>query len=77
MKNKSKIFKFTIIIYLLFVNNANAYLDPGSASLVLQGILAGIVGGIATLGIYWSRFKQFLKNMFTNRSSDRKLNKNK
>ena len=77
MKNKSKIFKFTIIIYLLFVNNANAYLDPGSASLVLQGILASIVGGIATLGIYWSRFKQFLKNMFTNRSSDRKLNKNK
>ena len=72
MKNKFIIIKFTIIIYLLFANNANAYLDPGSASLVLQGILAGIVGGIATLGIYWSRFKQFLKNIFTNQSSESK-----
>ncbi len=32
---------------LLFIRPAYAYIDPGTASIVLQGI----IGGIATLGI--------------------------
>ena len=71
------IYRFIIIFYFAFINSAYAYLDPGSASLILQGILAGIVGGIATLGIYWSRFKQFVKNLFKNKNNTSKTENKK
>ena len=64
------IYKFIIIFYFMFINSAYAYLDPGSASLIIQGILAGIVGGIATLGIYWFKFKQFFRKLFKNKNNN-------
>lgn len=38
---------------------AYAYLDPGTGSVLLQGLLAGIAGGMAILKLYWRRFKAF------------------
>ena len=35
---------------------AYAYLDPGTASLVLQGIVGAIGAGIVAIGIYWRKF---------------------
>lgn len=35
---------------------ANAYLDPGTASLVLQGIVGTVGAGIVAFGIYWRKF---------------------
>jgi len=35
---------------------AYAYLDPGTASLVLQGVLGAVGAGIVVLGMYWRRF---------------------
>ena len=57
-------FRYSIIFCFIITNSAYAYLDPGSASLILQGILAAIVGGIATIGIYWNKFKFFVLNFF-------------
>jgi hypothetical protein len=37
-------------------STAHAYLDPGTASLILQGIIGAIGAGIVTLGIYWQKF---------------------
>lgn len=36
---------------------AYAYLDPGTGSVLLQGLLAGIAGGVAILKLYWNRLK--------------------
>lgn len=38
---------------------AYAYLDPGTGSVLLQGLLAGIAGGMAILKLYWRRLKAF------------------
>ena len=65
-------YRLAILFYLLFMGKAYAYLDPGSASLILQGILAALVGGIATIGIYWNKFKFFVLNIF---KSQKKTNK--
>ncbi len=45
-------------IYLISAP-AYAYLDPGTGSVLLQGLLAGFAGVIAVLKLYWRRVKQF------------------
>lgn len=52
----SKIFVFTGLAFLFQIKSARAYLDPGTASLILQGIIGAIAAGIVTLGIYWRKF---------------------
>lgn len=38
----------------------SAYLDPGSGSLLLQGLVGGIAGAAVIAKVYWRRAKQFL-----------------
>jgi len=40
-----------------------AYLDPGTGSIILQSILAGIAVAMGLLRFYWHRFKEFLANL--------------
>ena len=35
-----------------FIPNANAYLDPGSGSYIVQMIIAGVLGGFAAVKLY-------------------------
>ena len=39
---------------------AQAYLDPGTGSMVLQIILGGVAGAMVVAKLYWSRFKSLL-----------------
>jgi hypothetical protein len=34
-----------------------AYLDPGSGSFILQLLIAGILGGLVALRLYWGKIK--------------------
>jgi hypothetical protein len=34
-----------------------AYLDPGSGSFILQLLVAGILGGLVALRMYWGKIK--------------------
>ena len=45
--------------FLLSTDDAYAYLDPGSASMLLQGLIATVAGGLAVVGLYWNKFKAF------------------
>ena len=38
-----------------------AYLDPGSGSLLLQGIVGGVASAIVMGKVYWRRAKRFLR----------------
>jgi hypothetical protein len=38
---------------------AHAYLDPGTGSIILQSILAGIAVAMGVLRLYWYRLKAF------------------
>jgi hypothetical protein len=57
MPNKTVLALFTLFTGLIASSPAYAYLDPGSGSVLLQGLLAGTAGLIAILKIYWQRFK--------------------
>ncbi|MFK7897001.1 MAG: hypothetical protein AB8G23_14245 [Myxococcota bacterium] len=39
---------------------AQAYLDPGTGSMVLQVILGGVAGAMVIGKLYWARFKSLL-----------------
>ena len=36
-------------------SSAQAYIDPGMGSMVLQGIIAAAVGGLVVIKMYWQR----------------------
>ena len=61
MKNLLRLAYFMICISAMFSTNTHAYLDPSSATYVLQ-IVAGlfVVGGMA-FGIFWHRIKRLFK----------------
>jgi len=42
---------------LLFVEKAYAYLDPGTGSILLQGLIAAVIGGLVSGRLYWQRIK--------------------
>tara|TARA_B110000467_G_C17935744_1_gene272204 strand:+ start:136 stop:357 length:222 start_codon:yes stop_codon:yes gene_type:complete len=56
--------KFLLILttYFIFFNTsyAYAYLDPGSATLILQGILAFIAGLVVTIKMWFYHVLNFL-----------------
>ena len=42
---------------------AQAYLDPGTGSVILQAIIATVVAGLATMRLWWDK----LLNLFSSR----------
>ena len=59
--NKINYQLITFICILYWPVQANAYIDPGSGSLILQGIIAGIAMGLYTIKLYWYKIKSFFK----------------
>lgn len=47
------------VLCLLDVSNAQAYLDPGTGSMVIQAVLAAIAAVGVSAGIFWRRIKGF------------------
>jgi hypothetical protein len=42
------------------VNHLVAYLDPGSGSLLVQGLVAGVASAVVMGKVYWRRAKRFM-----------------
>lgn len=55
-----------------FTRDAYAYLDPGTASIILQGVIGGIAATLAVGAVYWQRVKSFVSRM-VGRGGDREL----
>jgi len=66
--NKFSVFTLTLVCLLGWTPEVHAYLDPGTGSMVLQILLASILGFLFTLKTYWWKFKEFLKNLVGKKS---------
>jgi len=44
----------------LFAKPANAYLDPGSGSYMIQMLIAGVAGSGLMIKAFWTRIKSFV-----------------
>ncbi len=48
---------------LLITSTSHAYLDPGTGSIILQGLLASLAVGIGLLRHYWQQCKTFVTKL--------------
>ena len=46
-----------IAIYAVSIGDALAYLDPGTGSIIIQGIIGAIAGGLVVGRMYWQKLK--------------------
>lgn len=54
--------RFIVAVLILAVcwpTPAAAYLDPGTGSLILQGIIGTVVGALVAVKLYWARIKRW------------------
>lgn len=51
------------------------YIDPGTGSIIVQVLIGAVVGGLAMMGIYRVRVKNFLLNLFKRRKDDEESDK--
>jgi len=54
----------TLIFAISVAQDAQAYLDPGSGSYMLQILLGTLVAGFFAIKQYWHRLKYFFKERF-------------
>jgi len=66
---KSSIFILALFSILGWTPDAQAYFDPGTGSMVLQLLMASVLGFIFTLKTYWGKFKCFVQNLVDKNSS--------
>tara|TARA_R110000868_G_scaffold61059_4_gene185716 strand:+ start:12184 stop:12441 length:258 start_codon:yes stop_codon:yes gene_type:complete len=64
------VFAISFAVFLAWHGPAHAYLDPGTGSMILQGIIGAVVGGLIALKLYWARLRNFLSSHRPGRSSD-------
>ena len=56
----------TAIFFFSFTSNAHAYLDPGTGSILLSAIIAGLV----TIKTYWGILINKTKNIFSKKKKE-------
>ncbi len=69
-------FKFKLIVYIFFLSisfssNAYAYLDPGTGGLIIQALIASIIG----IGIFFQNIKIKVMEFFLKKKTKKKINK--
>ncbi|MFW6105005.1 MAG: hypothetical protein ACOC7P_00315 [Chloroflexota bacterium] len=60
--NSSKLLDFILVVgfLLLFTTDAAyAYIDPGIASFAFQMLIAGLVGSLFLIKLFWHKIKAF------------------
>jgi len=62
--------KIVFIIILLRPDISYAYFDPGTGSILLQGLIAALAAGGAAITLYWNK----LKSLFSKKKNDKDHN---
>jgi len=56
-----------LVIYFIWMSQAqvDAYLDPGSGSMLVQLLLGGVAGAAVIMKLGWERFKDMFRSSST------------
>jgi hypothetical protein len=58
--NRAKTVALLTVLTFAVASPAQAYLDPGTGTMILQIILGGVAGILVAGKLYWTRLKGFL-----------------
>lgn len=50
-------------VALLWTRPAHAYIDPGTASMIFQMAIAGLLGALVSLKVFWSQIKSTMASV--------------
>lgn len=53
------------------------YIDPGTGSIIIQVLIGAFVGGLALIGVYRMRVKNFFTNLFSRHKQDNESGESK
>jgi len=53
-----------VAVHMVLSKNAHAYLDPGTGSYIFQVLMAGLIGGLYAIKVYWQKIKNFFSERF-------------
>ena len=59
MKTHAQLALMIVLLTFLFPQRAEAYLDPGTGSIILQALIGGILGGLIALKASWQKVAGF------------------
>ena len=56
-----KLLLISIFLNFLLISKAQAYIDPGTFSIIFQSIIGAIIAGGVAIKIYWHKLKSLFK----------------
>ena len=59
------------IFGIIYASPVYAYLDPGTGSIILQGLIAGFLAIAAAGSLFWQRIKSFFAKLSFSEKSDK------
>ena len=59
-----------LIVFLLESMPAQAYIDPGTGSYMLQVAIAFLVGALLSVKVFWKRIVSFLRGSYSKKNKD-------
>ena len=65
-----------LAIFVASPNKAEAYIDPGTGSMILQLVLAGVAGLVVFGRLFWRRVVMLIAQCFPQRSAQPKCPEN-
>ena len=68
------ILTLSFLYIILSTDSSHAYIDPGSGSMLLQVLIASILGMLTVIKIYWARLKTFFSRKSDTNSSEETKN---
>ena len=71
--SKSNLLLLSSIYLILSISNAYSYLDPGTGSIILQAIIGFIAASIATISVYWEKFKLIILKIFRKKNKEKNI----
>ena len=63
---RTNILLAALAIYAVSMGNAFAYLDPGTGSIIVQGVIGAVAGGLVVIRMYWAK----VKGLFSKKAAD-------
>lgn len=61
---------FTFLFLVFGATKAQAYIDPGTGSYILQVTIGLLLGASLTIKIFWGKIKTFLASYFSKEKKD-------
>ena len=63
--------QFAVFFFIFMTGgDAHAYLDPGTGSIIIQGLIGVVAAASVTIGLYWQKIKLFFIRKNVEKNSD-------